>query len=102
VDPVNLTRVQSRGSLWVLDEDLLRYCRFPLNEAPRERPEWGSADAGALQDAVWHPYVSWRLSDHPVSIGGRYHAPDAMPLLVIDLGDDDGNRVAAPNARLLT
>ena len=52
-------RVESTGSVWLLDTD--RYMRFPKNDAPREVSEWGSAEAGPLQDFVWHPMKSWRV-----------------------------------------
>lgn len=62
-----MTRVESMGSMWQIDEDLKRYCRFPKQELPREHPFWGGPDAGFLQDAVWHDFEGeWRITptDH--------------------------------------
>jgi hypothetical protein len=57
-----ITRIESDGSFWMIDNDLRRYCRFPKNEMPRENPDWGSAEAGLLQDAVWHDFAGdWRI-----------------------------------------
>lgn len=55
-------RVTSFGSIWEIDEDLMRYRRYPRREQPRERAEWSDERAGALQDFVWHPMAGeWRL-----------------------------------------
>ncbi len=85
------TRVESKGSWWLFDEDRMVYFRFPKHEAPRERIEWGSAAAGALQDAVPHPYVAWRIEPNPQLGGDR---------LVIDVGEGWDHAVYAPYARL--
>lgn len=52
-------RIETGGSIFEIDEDMDRYRRFPKNEGPREKPEWSDERAGALQDAVWHPFVKW-------------------------------------------
>ena len=63
---MGVVRVETLGSIFVIDEDLERYCRFPLQEGPRERPEWGGPDAGDLQDLVWHDYAGgWFI--HPIT-----------------------------------
>lgn len=54
-------RIETQGSVFEIDEDDLRYRRFPKQEAPRERPEWSDDRAGVLQDFVWHPYLSWEI-----------------------------------------
>lgn len=50
----NIVRVESVGSIWEIDEDDLRYRRWPKEESPREDPTWGDETQGALQDFVWH------------------------------------------------
>jgi hypothetical protein len=57
------TRIETLGSVWFFDEDLKRYQRFPKGEKPREKPEWGNADAGVLQDGVWHDYERYDVDD---------------------------------------
>lgn len=58
-----MRRIETVGSVWVIDDDLGRYCRFPKSEAPRLNPKWGGPEAGLLQDAVWHDfteaYIDW-------------------------------------------
>lgn len=58
---MSVRRVESRGSIWEIDEVLMRYRRFPREEKPREDPSWGGPDAGALQDFAWHEFTSWRF-----------------------------------------
>lgn len=62
-----MVRIESVGSVWEIDEDDLRYRRWPKTEGPRENPEWGGPDAGALQDFVWHPFLSWRVATNRFS-----------------------------------
>jgi len=94
-------RVESHGSVWTFDTELKRYMRLPKQEAPRERPEWSDERAGALQDVVWHDYVSWRITDrdytgkHPDL--GRRRIPKGS--LAIEM--PDGTMTVAPNARVL-
>jgi hypothetical protein len=54
------TRIESFGSIWEIDEDDLRYRRFPKWEGPREKMEWGTTE-GPLKDFEWHPYSEWRI-----------------------------------------
>ena len=54
------TRVESKGSVWLIDESSKRYCRMPKNEQPR-KPDWGGPEAGPLQDLVWHDYIEWGI-----------------------------------------
>jgi hypothetical protein len=51
-------KVESRGSMWLIDHDLGRYLRMPKEEVPRN-PEWS---LGTLEDLVWHDYESWWIS----------------------------------------
>lgn len=51
-------RIETVGSVFEIDENDMRYRRFPKVEAPREKPDWST---GILQDGVWHPYVSWEI-----------------------------------------
>lgn len=60
-----MLRIESLGSIWEIDEEMLRYRRWPKQEAPREKPEWSDDRAGKLQDFVWHSYVSYWID------GGR-------------------------------
>lgn len=59
-------RVMSLGSIWEIDTDLNRYRRYPRKEKPRDDASWGSAEAGPLQDFVWH-----EMPDEPSIV--RYH-----------------------------
>lgn len=58
-------RVVSDGSVWIIDDDLSRYCRMPKREGPRapgpNGEDWGGPDAGELEDLKWHPMVRWEL-----------------------------------------
>ncbi len=58
-------KIESEGSYWWIDERSKEYMRLPKEEKPRERPEWGDERAGALQDAIWHPYEEWKLDPRP-------------------------------------
>lgn len=59
-------KVETKGSFFWLDEAAGEYLRLPKEERPRERPEWSDERAGALQDAVWHPMVGWRIGPFPL------------------------------------
>jgi hypothetical protein len=81
-----LVRVESRGSVWIFDTIDKTYVRMPKDEKPREHPAWGSADAGALQDFVQHPYVSYTFIKR-----GSITAPYGTRWwLWIDNGSGDG------------
>jgi hypothetical protein len=54
-------KIESKGSIWTIDEDLKKYMRMPKHEQPREKPQWGDHRAGALQDFVWHEYEKWEI-----------------------------------------
>lgn len=54
-----MKRIETVGSIFEIDEDLMRYRRWPKQEAPRDNPEWSDSRAGALQDFVWHSYERW-------------------------------------------
>lgn len=56
-----MVRIETMGSYWDIDEDLKKYRRWPKHEGPREIPEWGNAQAGPLQDFVWHHYDSYQV-----------------------------------------
>lgn len=73
-----MKRIESRGSFWEIDEDLLQYRRWPKQEAPREQPGWST---GVLQDFVWLPYVSYEICNE---------------VLLIHLPDRPGHRITAP------
>lgn len=56
-------RVETLGSVWLIDDVEKRYCRMPKSEKPRENG-WGDETAGVLQDAVWHAFEGgWWISD---------------------------------------
>ena len=88
-----MTRVETAGSIWMIDNDLRRYCRFPKQEQPREHPEWGGPEAGALQDAVWHDFAGeWAIT------------PSGRLLIQVEYRDDPGDwwTVSAPHAWEMT
>jgi hypothetical protein len=80
-------RIESRGSYWEIDEEDLRYRRWPKYEGPRENPEWGKN--GVLQDAIWHPFVRWEY---------RFVGTPYEELVIVIREQDDGNNhvVRAP------
>ena len=82
-------KVESDGSLWWIDDTLRQYLRLPKHEGPRENPQWGSTEAGLLQDAKWHDFTGeWEISD----VDGR---------LRIWWGEFPEECVNAPNARVV-
>lgn len=86
-----MKRIETLGSIWVIDEGCNRYCRFPKTEAGRERPEWGNAEAGLLQDAVWHDYDHWEIKPEEWT--------ERPPRLVIR--QTDGRSISAPYPAVL-
>lgn len=84
-----MTRVETRGSFWLLDDDNGRYCRMPKREQPREHG-WGGPEAGPLEDLKWHPMTGWEI----LEASGR---------LIVHLPTDDerGVWVSAPGARII-
>lgn len=97
---MNHVRVVTKGSVWLFDEDRKMYCRFPRDEKPRERPEWGSAEAGVLQDAVWHSYAAWRIERVAVAFDGFGLARAWQDELHIDIGHGWSYCIRAPQAAL--
>lgn len=94
--PSGVTRVETKGSIWVIDNDLRRYCRFPKHEGPRERSEWGGPEAGALQDAVWHNFEGdWWVDPE---FGWR---PARLMIQTDRDGDGRWLCVVAPEARVI-
>lgn len=98
------TRVETLGSVWLLDEIDMVYMRLPKGEGPRKSPEgadWTGPGAGVMQDYVWHPFTEWWITDG-VWVG--QHA-DGTPIGIADqpvlriLTPDGGLR--APCAREL-
>lgn len=86
-----MNRVESEGSLWLLDDEQGRYCRMPKQEGPRWSPpekDWGGETAGPLQDLKWHPMSGWEI--RPVFDGTR---------LVIYLDDEREHCITAPIPR---
>lgn len=99
---MDLTRVETQGSIWLLDDDQHRYLRMPKTEEPREAGWWDDPAGSALEDLTWHPMNSWRISEAPVVLRdpsgvARQHRPSDCPLLVIETGLDGAN-VYAPKA----
>lgn len=78
--PPGVTTVESKGSMWYLDDTLGRFLRLPKHEAPREKAEWSDARAGILQDAVWHDMVRWEIGTHP------FYDPEPK-IVAVDMGD---------------
>lgn len=103
------TRVETKGSVWLLDDDARRYARMPKHEGPRLSPpdaDWGGADAGPLEDLKWHPMDAWEIRENPI-IAYRINpftdeltstdTGERQPLLVISVGEE---RVVAPDAEI--
>lgn len=85
-------RVETLGSVWLIDETERRYCRFPLEEKPRENG-WGGPDAGTLQDGVWHDFA------------GQWYIHDLSGRLIIETHWDPDQGwwiVSAPFARVVS
>lgn len=80
------TRVETKGSVWLIDDVERRYCRFPKHEGPRENG-WGGPDAGSLQDAVWHPLIAWEIDARERLLLTVPHAmkPDMVEIVVAPL-----------------
>lgn len=91
-------RVESLGSIVLIDETDSRYMRMPKQEQPRERPEWGDASAGALQDGVWHGFTSWRVDVHPLHTSIVGPCCQNCPGLIIET---DSGGCWFPRARVL-
>ncbi len=66
-----MTRVETMGSIWMLDDDNQRYARMPKTEGPRWSPEgedWGGPGAGALEDLTWHEMTGWRIKNEEIRV----------------------------------
>lgn len=98
----NAVKVETRGSLFWLDDEAGEYLRLPKHEKPRERPEWSDERAGPLQDAVWHPMNAWRIE--PIPTHGPNHCCPHCPGLLIEYGEpgDLEKTLWAPNAEQVT
>lgn len=107
-----MNRVETKGSVWMLDDDQLRYARMPKHEGPRLSPpgaDWGGSGACALQDLVWHPMVRWEIQQKPVMAVSvnpwtfdveRIDTGDVQPILVIHLPGDNDEVIVAPDAEV--
>jgi hypothetical protein len=81
-------RVESTGSIWEIDVEDMRYRRFPKEESPREKPEWGNSEDG-LKDFVWHDFIEWRVTDTRLIITTQ--VTDKGPVCVVaPLPSDQG------------
>ncbi len=95
---------ETMGSYWWVNTDEKMYLRSTKGEIPREKPEWGNAKAGPLQDFVWHPYVEHSISecylypDHVDFSGFDDDTAPCCPHLRIVL--PDGRAIFAPNVVL--
>lgn len=90
-----MIRVETKGSMWIIDDDLGRYMRMPKEEQPRP-DHWSQ---GALEDLTWHDMKSWRLVHDltGVASGWRF-SPNGIPWLRIER--TRGEPVWAPNAEV--
>ena len=87
-------RVETAGSIWLIDEANRRYCRFPKQEQPR--PE----SRGVLQDLVWHPFTGrWEIGIFPRHRDRDVHACEACPGLLIWWGPGEKQALWAPRAQ---
>lgn len=50
-------RVESDGSVWLINEQTLEYLRMPKQEIPRRADH----STGVLKDLVWHPFEKWEI-----------------------------------------
>jgi hypothetical protein len=96
-----MVRIETSGSLWVFDEELLRYQRMPKEERPREREEWSDERAGSLQDFVWHDYVRWFITDTSGVAESEEHGLLVIPPGTLMIVKPDGRMAKAPGARVL-
>lgn len=86
--PLAISRVETQGSYWFLDEVRRVYMRVPKREGPRERGPWREPVPGdSLHDLEWHEFISWEVRTEPFvfRLNGRlrHYEPDAFPVLVI-------------------
>jgi hypothetical protein len=59
----NIT-IESKGSVWLIDEVNQQYMRMPKTEGPRAPGPWEEPEPGtALYDLEWHPMVEWDIID---------------------------------------
>lgn len=90
---MQFTRVESKGSFWLLDDGLNQYCRMPKWEQPRE-----FFNDAALRDFVWLPMEGWHITTERVFARWHefyvYYDP---PTLVIKL---EHSNIYAPQASL--
>ena len=78
-----MTRIESVGSIWLLDEEQSRYMRMPKREEPRPNG-WGGPDQEQLQDLVWLPFIGWRIDPERLQL--RIHTHDnehGKPMCVV-------------------
>lgn len=97
---MNVRRVESKGSIWLLDDGLGRYMRMPKTERPRDPAEYGDARAGALQDLVWHPMLRWFITD--ATMRGRITRHDGEEFRIwpgtLCIEREEGHWTTAPDA----
>lgn len=110
----NALHVQTKGSNVWLDCTNLEYLRLPRFETPREYQEWSDHRAGVLEDAKWHPMLSYTVEAHPHHSNDegicRINAPlkpdekrrcPYCPGLIIRYGDKPHEAAWFPNAKVI-
>lgn len=73
--PSGIVVIATEGSRWEFLETEHLYRRSPLQEGPREIPEWGGPDAGPLQDHVWHEFRDWSV----LTLEGHFRLHIVLP-----------------------
>lgn len=89
-----MIRIQTDGSVWLIDEERKLYWRFPLDEAPRDPVEYGDASAGVLQDAVPHACERWWVAPVAAAVDGFGNVIHSIDKLFIET--TAGMTISAP------
>lgn len=94
-----MIKVETRGSLWLIDQDLGRYLRTPKQEVPRD-PEWS---LGWLKDLEWHDFETWYISSESFGaedVHGTLYLYAPPTLVIQPCGSP--RKVLAPDAYIVS
>lgn len=97
-----MTRVETEGSYWLIDEDGDRYCRLPKQEGPRLPGWWDDPTGTSLEDLKWHDMVAWWVQTTPFMFRDSngdttMYPPESYPVLIIKTAN---GHITAPMAVL--